>query len=78
MYLYQGAVKEFIRDAQLNRLADKIDEAYAIEKGHHANKGELNSWRNSLQQMSNVFTLAELGPQGGTRRTSAPAHLETA
>ena len=64
MYLYQGAVKEFIRDAQLNRLADKIDEAYAIEKGHHANKGELNSWRNSLQQMSNVFTLAELGPQG--------------
>ncbi len=64
MYLYQGAVKEFIRDAQLNRLADKIDRAFALEKGHHANKGEVNSWRNSLQQMSNVFTLAELGPQG--------------
>jgi len=24
MYLYQGAVNEFVRDAQLNRLADKI------------------------------------------------------
>ena len=64
MYLYQGAIKEFIRDAQLNRLAEKIDAAFAYEKGHHANKSELNSWRNSLQQMSNVFNLAELGPQG--------------
>lgn len=64
MYLYQGAIKEFIRDAQLNRLAEKIDAAFAYEKGYHANKSERNSWRNSLQQMSNVFTLAELGPQG--------------
>ena len=29
MYLYQGAVKEFIRDAQLNQLADKISAAFA-------------------------------------------------
>jgi len=64
MYLYQGAVQEFIRDAQLNRLADKIDKAFAIEKGYHAGKSEVNSWRNSLQQMSNVFSLAQLGPQG--------------
>jgi len=64
MYLYQGAVKEFIRDAQLNQLADKISAAFTHEKGYHAGKGEVNSWRNSLQQMSNVFTLAELGPQG--------------
>jgi hypothetical protein len=64
MYLYQGAVQEFIRDAQLNRLADKIDKAFAIEKGYHAGKSEVNSWRNSLQHMSNVFSLAQLGPQG--------------
>ena len=64
MYLYQGAVEEFIRDAQLNRLADKIDKAFAVEKGYHAGKSEVNSWRNSLQQMSNVFSLAQLGPQG--------------
>ena len=64
MYLYQGAVKEFIRDAQLNQLADKISAAFAYEKGYHAGKGEVNSWRNSLQQMSNVFSLAGLGPQG--------------
>jgi hypothetical protein len=64
MYLYQGAVKEFIRDAQLNQLADKIGAAFAYEKGYHAGKGEVNSWRNSLQQMSNVFSLAGLSPQG--------------
>jgi len=64
MYLYQGAVEEFIRDAQLNRLADKIDKAFAFEWGHRASKSEVNSWRNSLQQMSNVFSLAQLGPQG--------------
>lgn len=64
MYLYQGAVEEFVRDAQLNRLADKIDKAFAFETGYHASKSELTSWRNSLQQMSNVFSIAQLGPQG--------------
>jgi hypothetical protein len=64
MYLYQGAVSEFVRDAQLNRLADKIADAFVHEKGYNAGKSEFNSWRNSLQQMSNVFSLAGLGPQG--------------
>lgn len=64
MYLYQGAVKEFIRDAELNRLADKINTAFTYEMGHHANPSEVNSWRNSLQQMSNVFRLAGLEAQG--------------
>jgi len=64
MYLYQGAVNEFVRDAQLNRLADKIADAFVHEKGYNAGKSEINSWRNSLQQMSNVFSLAGLGPQG--------------
>jgi hypothetical protein len=32
MYLYQGAVNEFVRDAQLNRLADKIADAFVHEK----------------------------------------------
>jgi len=64
MFLYQGAVEQFIQDAQLNKLADKIDQAYFTNFGHHANSGEINSWRNSLQHMSNVFGLARLGPQG--------------
>jgi len=64
MFLYQGAVEQFIQDAQLNKLADKIDQAYFTNFGHHANSGEINSWRNSLQHMSNVFGLAGLGPQG--------------
>ena len=64
MYLYQGAVREFVRDAQLNRLADKISKAFSEELRYQAGKSEVNSWRNSLQQMSNVFALAELSNQG--------------
>jgi hypothetical protein len=64
MYLYQGAVREFVRDAQLNRLADRISTAFANEMHYPPGKSEVNSWRNSLQQMSNVFALANLGEQG--------------
>lgn len=64
MHLYSGLASEFIQDAQLNRLADKVADAFAKKMGYSATKSELNSWRNSLQQMSNVFTIAELSDQG--------------
>jgi hypothetical protein len=64
MYLYLGNAKEFIRDAQLNQIADKVGAAFAHEMRYQPGKSEVNSWRNSLQQMSNVFQLADLNEQG--------------
>ncbi len=64
MHLYQGTATEFIRDAQLNRLADKVATAYSTELGSSPSPSEVRSWQNSLQHMMNVFSLAEFEDQG--------------
>ena len=55
MRLYAGSTEEFISDSVHNRIADRLSSAYFAAYRTQPTPSELNSWRNSLRALSQVF-----------------------
>jgi hypothetical protein len=64
MRLYSGSITDFIDDTVHNRIADKLRDAYFVTYRREASPSEVNSWRNSLRAVSQVFANAQLKDHG--------------
>jgi DUF2075 family protein len=64
MRLYSGSSIDFIDDTVHNRIADKLRDAYFVSYRREASPSEINSWRNSLRAVSQVFENARLNDHG--------------
>jgi uncharacterized protein len=64
MRLYSGSSSDFIDDSVHNRIADKLRSAYFVTYRREASPSEINSWRNSLRAVSQVFETAALRDHG--------------
>lgn len=64
MRLYSGTSTQFIQDAVHNQIAEKLKQAFFNYFRFNPSPGEVNSWRNSLRSMSQVFQYANLLDHG--------------
>jgi hypothetical protein len=64
MRLYQGSSPQFIQDTTLNQIAEKLKSAFFFHYRYNPSPQEINSWRNSLRAMSQVFQFADLLDHG--------------
>jgi DUF2075 family protein len=64
MRLYAGMSQNFIHDTVHNQIAGKLSEAFIRHFRHKPSPSEVNSWRNSLRAVSDVFQLAHLDDHG--------------
>lgn len=64
MRLYSGTSIDFIDDSVHNRIADKLKGAYFFTYRREASPSEINSWRNSLRAVSQVFEAGRLRDHG--------------
>lgn len=64
MRLYSGSSQQFITDAIHNQIADKLKTAFFSYYRFNPSPNEVNSWRNSLRAISQVFQHAELNDHG--------------
>lgn len=56
MIVYQATKGEFVRQATLNEIAEKIEAAFIEKIGHLTSDNEIRSWQNSMQYMANVLS----------------------
>ena len=64
MRLYAGTSLDFVRDTTHNRIADRLKEAFQAHFHYQPPPSEVNSWRNSLSQLSLVMNEAKLDDHG--------------
>jgi len=64
MRLYAGMSQNFIHDTTHNQIAGKLSEAFIRHFRYKPSPSEVNSWRNSLRAVSDVFQLAHLDDHG--------------
>ena len=64
MRLYSGTSKQFIQDAIHNQIAEKLKNAFFGYYRYNPSPSEINSWRNSLRSISQVFQHADLLDHG--------------
>lgn len=64
MRLYAGSSSQFIKDNSHNRIAEKLRVAFAAQYCHEPGASEVNSWRESMRAMSQVFSEARLDNHG--------------
>src|SRR6267378_7824953 len=64
MRLYSGSSTDFVSDSVHNRIAEKLRDAFFHYYRYHPSPAEVNSWRNSLRAMAQVFDLASLKDHG--------------
>jgi len=64
MRLYSGTSAQFIQDSIQNQIAEKLRLAFFNYFRYNPSHGEINSWRNSLRSMSQVFQYANLLDHG--------------
>ena len=64
MRLYSGSSQQFIEDAIQNQIAEKLRLAFFNYFRFYPSPGEINSWRNSLRAISQVFQHADLMDHG--------------
>jgi hypothetical protein len=64
MRLYAGSSEDFIADSVHNRITEKLKVAYFVNYRREASPSEINSWRNSLRAVSQVFDVAGLRDHG--------------
>ena len=64
MRLYSGSSEQFIQDTIQNQIAEKLRLAFFNYFRFNPSPGEINSWRNSLRAISQVFELANLFDHG--------------
>jgi len=62
--LYAGSSQQFIEDTFQNQIAEKLRLAFFEYYRYHPSPGEINSWRNSLRAISQVFQYANLLDHG--------------
>ena len=58
MIVYEATARDFRRDVQLNRIEDRVVEAFGARLGHGTSRGEIAAWRNSLRFMESALALA--------------------
>lgn len=64
MRLYSGSTKGLIDDSVHNRIAGKLSDAFFVHFRYQPPTSEVNSWRNSLRAMCQVFDHADLLDHG--------------
>lgn len=64
MRLYAGSSNQFITDTIQNQIAGKLQNAFFSNYRYAPSPGEIQSWRNSLRAISQVFQFAELTDHG--------------
>lgn len=64
MRLYAGTSEQFIHDTIQNQIAEKLKAAFFDYYRYNPSPAEINSWRNSLRSMSQVFQYANLLDHG--------------
>jgi len=64
MRLYAGTSQNFIKDTVYNQIAGKLKEAFFQYNRYYPSEPEINSWRNSLRAVSQVFQEADLNDHG--------------
>ena len=60
MRLYSGTTRSLLDDSFHNRIASKLSDAFFHYYRFQPSPGEVNSWRNSIRAVSQVFQSAEL------------------
>ena len=64
MRLYVGTSQQFIQDTVTNQIAEKLRLEFFTRFRYYPSPGEINSWRNSLRAISQVFQYSELLDHG--------------
>lgn len=64
MRLYSGSSTQFIQDSIQNQIAEKLKLAHFNYFRYNPSPSEINSWRNSLRSVSQVFQYANLLDHG--------------
>jgi hypothetical protein len=64
MRLYAGTSQQFIQDTVQNQIAEKLKLAFFDYFRYNPSPGEINSWRNSLRAISQVFQYSNLMDHG--------------
>jgi uncharacterized protein len=64
MRLFAGTSEQFIQDSTRNKIATKLKNAFFEYYRYNPSPAEINSWRNSLKEISNVFVDADLTDHG--------------
>ena len=65
MRLYSGTLSQFIKDATLNQIADKLSQKTFLNYYRYSPPdAEKRSWKNSLRALSVVFQNAQLFDHG--------------
>jgi DUF2075 family protein len=64
MRLYADTSEQFMTDARMHRIAEKLRVAYVAEIGHKPGGAEFNAWQNSLTALALVIDQAELTDHG--------------
>ena len=64
MRLYAGTSQQFITDSVHNQIAEKLKYAFFSYYRANPSPAEINSWRNSLRAVSQVFQYADLIDHG--------------
>ncbi|MFH1211735.1 MAG: DNA/RNA helicase domain-containing protein, partial [Candidatus Woesearchaeota archaeon] len=64
MRLYSGSSEQFIHDNIQNQIAEKLKIAFFNYFRFNPSPNEINSWKNSLRAISQVFQYAELTDHG--------------
>jgi hypothetical protein len=64
MRLYAGTSQQFIQDTVQNQIAEKLRLAFFNYFRYYPSPGEINSWKNSLRAVSQVFQYSNLLDHG--------------
>jgi DUF2075 family protein len=64
MRLYSGSSRQFLDDTVHNQIAEKLKNAFFDYFRYHPSPAEINSWKNSLRSISQVFDYAKLFDHG--------------
>jgi DUF2075 family protein len=64
MKLFAGSSEQFIQDATRNEIATKLKNAFFEYYRYNPSPAEINSWRNSLKEISDVFVEVNLTDHG--------------
>ena len=60
MRLFAGTSQQFLQDTIQNQIAEKLKLAFFNYFRYYPSPGEMNSWRNSVRAVSQVFQYANL------------------
>src|SRR5438093_2391693 len=64
MKLYAGTTEQFMTDANMHRIAEKLRVEYVAQVGHKPGGAEFASWQNSLTALALLLNQAELNDHG--------------